>query len=66
MDATNDELKVNPVSQDLTTSKHNLAEGSTLEQVVVHQGSFCCNWRKPESCEETIDLLLGLQNHGLI
>ena len=27
MDATDDEFKVNPVCQDLTTSKHNLAEG---------------------------------------
>ena len=53
-------------SQDLTTSELNLAEGRTLEEVVVHQCTFYSRLRKPECCEETIEALFGLQNHGFI
>ena len=50
----------------LQQGKHNIAEGRTLEEVVVHQDTFYSSLRKPESCEETIDVLVGLQNHGFI
>ena len=62
----NAEFKVNPVCQDPTTSKHNLAEGTTLDEVVVHQCMFYSSLRKPECYEEKIDVLFVLQNHGFI
>ena len=53
----NAEFKVNPLCQDLTTSKHNLAEGGTPEEVGVHKCTLYSSLRKPESVEGTIDVV---------
>ena len=58
--------KLTPCARILQQGKHNLAEGRILEEFVVHQYTFYSSLRKPESCEETIDLLFGLQNYGFV
>ena len=58
--------KLTPCARILQQGKHNLAEGRTLEEVVVHQYTFYSSLRKPECCEEMIDVLFGLKNHGFI
>ena len=49
--------------QDLPRSKHILAEGKTLEEVtILSTDDFIGVTQKPESCEETIEILFGLQH----
>ena len=53
--------------QDLPRSKYTLAEGKTLERVMtLSTDDFIGVYAKPESCEETIDCLSGLQNQWII
>ena len=53
--------------QDLPRSKHTLAEGKTLEEdMPLSTDDLIGVMQKPESCEGTIDVCLGLQNQWII
>ena len=48
--------KLNRMCKDLMTRKHNLAEGGTPEEIGVYKCTLYSSLRKPESCEETLDV----------
>ena len=52
--------------QDLPRSKHILAEGKTLEEVMILSiDDLIRVYAKPESCEGTIDVCLACRINGL-
>ena len=61
----NTEFKVNPLCQDLTTSKHNLAEGRTPEEVGVASVRLSLVLVNLRVVKER-QMFVGLQNNGFI